>query len=407
MKFNPVKLVRLRSRNRLAVVSAALMAVVIGTLGVNLIQGSSAATAFTVGHDADRGRINVENDVLRLEFGYKSEPATHGNQGGGNLYHYYDKRFAPTADIVATWEGGSPQTRSYASGVGGIGSVQAYAAPSGSAVGGSTYALSDNARDAVTTLRSMGTLPDGSLQIVFDVSVSNTDWTPRYEWFTVVKTWRIYPTGQIAVKQDWTVKKSGVWSEPGSRHQISTQFKQISRWGHVWADAVSGVPGTNSRLNPANRWYQWSPDPASLQECNAPDGSGGSQDAVHADYNRFSGGTSYDFWIWPDNGGKGFEGLGSYKAGYEAFGNRSAGVTTNEICHHNRNSVGDGIDAYSLGPVAWWGGAGATADRYKTVAAGQTWSDSFLMEARATGMSFPADAPAGTGRGGYGKGSAR
>ena len=40
---------------------------------------------------------------------------------------------------------------------------------------------------------------------------------------------------------------------------------------------ITGIgTGTNSLQNPANRWYTWAPKPSSIQECNAPDGEGGS-----------------------------------------------------------------------------------------------------------------------------------
>lgn len=92
-----------------------------------LEQKGWAATSLRVSHDTSRGRIAVENDVLKLEFGYKTEPATHDNQAGGNLYYYYDKRFSPSRNIISVWEDGSSDTKAYASGAGGIGSTQIYA----------------------------------------------------------------------------------------------------------------------------------------------------------------------------------------------------------------------------------------------------------------------------------------
>jgi hypothetical protein len=277
-----------------------------------------------------------------------------------------------------------------------------YAVPDVSWVTGPTYtyALADNASDG--TLRApptITTLPDGTVKLVFDFSVSNYDWTPTSEWYTVLKTWHVYPSGRIALKQDWRISRSGYFSEPQSRNQVSTIFKSISRWGHTWSDSIAGPPGTNSRLNPANKWYSWVPDPMSIQECNAPDGSGGSQDAVHADYNRFHEGANFDFWFWPVNGGLGFEGLGQYKIGYQAFG-KSQNATVNEICHHNRTLVGDGADTYNHSHMGWWGGDGATADRYKVLAAGTTWTDSYEMEARPRSATFPADVASAPADGG-------
>lgn len=374
---------------------AGTIAVAVSVLAAVVVLRSTAATpdSLVVMHDTARGRIKVENNTLKLEFGYKTEAATHNNQGGGNLYYYYDKRYAPTQNIIAVWEGGSAGTKAYASGAGGIGSTQIYAVPDISLAGGATYkyALADNAGDgSMRTAPVITTLANGAVQIVFDVAVTNKDWSPSYEWYTVKKTWVVYREGRITERQDWRISKAGYFSEPASRNQVSTMFKTISRYGHTWSNAVAGPPGTNSRLNPANKWYNWTPNPASIQECNAPDGSGGSQDAVHADYNRFHEGASFDFWFWPDNAGKGYEGLGQYKIGYEAFG-QSQNAAVNEICHHNRTLVGDGADAYNLGPFGWWGGDGATADRYKPLAAGKTWTDSFQMEARPRSAAFPSD----------------
>lgn len=352
---------------------------------------SHAATKFKVAHDTFQGRIRVENDVLKLEFGYKGDSRTFRNQGGGNLYRYYDKRFSATRNIVRVWWGGSDRTKAFASGAGGIGSTQIYAVPRVDQVGGASYkyALADNARDAAVTARpTIRTAAAGQLEIVFDLVVSNRDWSPSYRWYSVRKVWRISPTGRISLQQQWKILKTGYFSEPATRQQITTAFTTVSRWGHDWSDSVSGKPGTNSRRNSANRWYRWTPRPSSVQECNAPDGSGGSQDAIHADYNRFSGGVGYDFWFWPDNGGRGFEGLGQYEVGFNAFG-RSEGSTANEICHHNRKSIGDGADAYNLGILGWWGGDGATRDRYKVLKAGTTWTDSFQMEVRAPGAALP------------------
>lgn len=349
--------------------------------------------AFAVTHDSNRGRILVESDVLKLEFGYKREAQTHHNQGGGNLYFYADKRYAPTQNLIAVWEGGSANTKAYASGAGGMGSTQIYAVPNLSQVSGAdyTFALADNGSDGeLRAAPSIETLADGSVQLTFDVAVTNRDWAPAYEWYTVKKTWVISPTGRVSLKQDWRISKDGYFSEPAVRNQVSTVFKQISRWGHTWSNSVAGAPGTNSRLNPANKWYHWTPNPTSVQECNAPDGEGGSQDAVHADFNRFHGGANFDFWIWPDNGGLGFEGLGQYRLGYTVFG-QSFNSTINEICHHNRALVGDGADAYNLGVMGWWGGDGVPADRFKFVAAGTAWTDSYQMEARPSGEAFPVD----------------
>jgi len=366
--------------------------VIITLLGAALIlvvvpaPRSSAASSFAVVHDQTRGRITVENDVLRLEFGYKTESATRNNQSGGNLYTYIDKRFS-SRNIVAVWNGGSSQTKAYASGAGGIGSTQAYAAPSVSSTGGPSYryALADNARDGrLSAAPQISRLSDGSVRLVFDVIVSNRDWSPSYDWYSVRKEWTISPAGVVALRHDWRILKTGYFSEPASRHQISTMFTTIGRFGHSWSDRRSGPPGTNSLANPANRWYTWVPRPSSVQECNASDGRGGSQDAVHADYNRFYGGVNFEFWFRPDNGGRGFESLGLYRVGYNAFG-RSEGSTANEICHHNRTSIGDGADAYNIGVLGWWGGDGATRDRYKQLTAGTTWQDSYLMDARPRG----------------------
>jgi len=345
----------------------------------------SEAAVLEVVHDTARGRIKVENDVLKLEFGYKTETQTRNNQGGGNLYSYVDKRFS-ARNIVAVWNGGSSETKAYASGAGGIGGTQAYAVPSLSQTGGASYqyALADNARDGrLSSPPEVRRLADGRVQLTFDVVVGNKDWSPAYDWYSVRKVWTISPTGVIKLRHNWRILKTGFFSEPASRHQISTMFTRIGRWGHTWSDDVSGSPGTNSLQNPANRWYTWTPRPSSIQECNAPDGQGGSQDAVHADYNRFYGGVPFEFWFRPDNRGLGFEGLGLYRTGYNAFGG-SEGSTANEICHHNRAVVGDGADAYNLGVLAWWGGDGATRDRYKQLTAGTTWQDSYTMDVRAS-----------------------
>src|SRR5215218_11390757 len=58
-----------------------------------------SANGFTINHDQNRGRIYLENSVLKLEFGYKAEAQTHYNQSGGDLYQYFDKRFDPNTNI--------------------------------------------------------------------------------------------------------------------------------------------------------------------------------------------------------------------------------------------------------------------------------------------------------------------
>ncbi len=344
---------------------------------------SSAATTLAVDHDTARGRIKVENDVLKLEFGYKGEAKTNYNQSGGNLYSYVDKRFS-TKNIISVWNGGSADTKAYASGAGGIGSTQTYAVPSIGSVDGSDYkyALADNAGDArIASTPTVSRLADGRIRLVFDVVVSNQDWSPSYDWYSVRKEWFVAPAGSVTFRQTWRILKTGYFSEPATRQQISTMFTKIGRYGHTWSDDVAGRPGANSLQNPANRWYTWTPRPSSVQECNAPDGEGGSQDAVHADYNRFYGGVDFEFWFRPYAGGRGFESLGLYRLGYGAFG-RSEGSVANEICHHNRTSIGDGADAYNLGILGWWGGDGAARDRFKQLTAGTTWTDSFAMDAR-------------------------
>ena len=203
---------------------------------------SRAASRFEVAHDTTRGRITVENDVLKLEFGYKTESETNNNQSGGNLYSYIDKRFSDR-NIVSVWDGGSSQTKAYASGAGGIGSTQIYAAPTIGSVGGASYryALADNARDGrLSGPPQISRLADGTIRLIFDVVVGNKDWSPSYDWYSVRKEWDIAPSGVVALRHNWRILKTGYFSEPASRHQISTMFTQVGRWGHDWSDSVAG-----------------------------------------------------------------------------------------------------------------------------------------------------------------------
>jgi hypothetical protein len=221
--------------------------------------------------------------------------------------------------------------------------------------------------------------------IVFDVSVKNP--TTSVTWYEVKKTWTVACSGRIGLELDWTILQSGWFSEPATRLQIATVWSTISRWGHPWSEPPSGPPGTDSRANPANRWWDWTPNPVSTEECNYTVG-GQDEDALHVDYSRYHGGPAYDFWFWPDNGGKGYEAAGFYGLGYSAFGG-SANASNNEICHENRTSVGDGADAYNEMPAAWWGGDGAGTDRYKPLAAGTHWTDTYGYEVLPTGTAFP------------------
>ena len=345
-----------------------------------------SANGFTINHDQNRGRIYLENSVLKLEFGYKAEAQTHYNQSGGDLYQYFDKRFDPNTNIIAVWDGGTGGTGGYASGAGGIGSTQIYATTDIGLITGANYQFSHSDNDMEGKLVSaptIETLADQSVRLTFEFSVAG--------WYKVKKTWVVKPSGHINLTQNWTILKSGWFSEPAIRNQVNPVFTTVSRWGHMWGNNIAGAPGTNSRLNPVNKWYDWSPDKSSRATCNGQ-GTGITQDAIHADYNRWHGGTNYDFWFWPYNNGLGFEGLGMYRIGYQAFG-QSFGSTANEICYHARARVGDGANAYNLGIFAWWGGNGAAADRFKPLSAGTTWTDSYQMEVRAPGNNFPPDQP--------------
>ena len=55
--------------------------------------GQDSCPSPIVTDDTARGRLRVQNDVLDLEFGYKTHASTNNNQSGGNLYHYVDERF--------------------------------------------------------------------------------------------------------------------------------------------------------------------------------------------------------------------------------------------------------------------------------------------------------------------------
>jgi hypothetical protein len=290
------------------------------------------------------------------------------------------------------WSGGSGNTGAYASGAGGIGSTQLYAVDDLALVTGPSYtfAISDNDLDGgLLEAPNVTTGADGSATLVFRFGVNNRSSTPPVRWYEVKKTWTISCSGRIALRHDWTIVRAGYYSEPASRHQVSTGWTIISRYGHKWDEPPSGPPGSDSRANPKNQWWDWTPNPVSVQQCNA---DGQAYDAVHADFVRYHGGLAFDFWFWPDNGGLGYEGLGLYRIGYQAFGG-SFDSAVFEICHHNRALVGDGVDAYNMCPTAWWGGDGAPASRYRPLAAGLTWTDSYQMEARARGNAFPEPVP--------------
>jgi len=350
-----------------------------------------ACGAPTITDDPTQGRLRLQSDLLDLEFGYLTHPATNNNQSGGNLYRYVDKRYDAGRNLSALWNGGSGDTGAYASGAGGLGSTQLYAVDDLSQVtGGYADAISDNDFDGVLReTPGVTSLTDGSTRIVFRFGVENRTTSPAVRWYEVTKTWTVACSGRIGLQHDWTIVRGGYYSEPASRYQVSTAWTVISRFGHLWSEPPSGPPGSDSRASPANEWWDWTPDPTSIQQCNA-DGQG--YDAVHAEFVRFHGGLPFDFWFWTDNGGLGYEGLGLYRIGYEALGG-SLDSAIFEICHHNRALVGDGADAYNMCPAAWWGGDGAPANRYAYLAAGLTWTDSYLMEARPTGIGFPEPVP--------------
>jgi hypothetical protein len=359
--------------------------------------GNETCAPLTIMDDPTEGRLRVENDILALEFGYEAYAATNYNQSGGNLYRFIDKRYSSTYNIIGLWDGGTGDTAAYGSGVGGIGSTQLYAVDDLDELDGivDPYepAISDNDLDGVL-LEAPGATAgvDGSAQLVFRFGVENRHHAPTVRWYEVTKIWTISCSGRIALQHDWTILRSGYFSEPASRHQVSTGWTDISRWGHRWEEPPSGPPGSDSRANPANQWWHWTPDPSSIQQCGADDGSGGNQDAVHAEFVRYHGGLDFDFWFWTDNGGLGYEGLGLYRIGYETCGGSSNSAIF-EICHHNRELVGDGADAYNMCPSAWWGDDGAPATRYWPLTAGLTWTDSYQMEARPPGDAFPESVP--------------
>ena len=349
---------------------------------------STCVDPLVVTNDITHGRLHVENNTLRLEFGYSTSSATHQNQSGGNLYLYVDKRYSTTLNVISVWNGGSGDTSAYASGAGGIGSTQLYAIDDLSQLVSGTYAdaIGDNDLDGVSLAApTMTTAGNGSVVLVFGFGVQNRQSGTPVRWYEISKTWTISCGGRIALRHDWNIVRTGYFSEPATRQQVNTAWTTISRFGHMWDEPPSGPPGSSSRTNPADQWWDWTPNPSSVGQCS---GDGAGLDAVHSDYVRFHGGLACDFWFWPDNGGLGYEGLGLYAVGYQAFGG-SFNASVLEICHHNRTSIGDGADAYNVMPTAWWGGDGATADRYKKLAAGIRWTDTYQMEVRPTGQTLP------------------
>lgn len=349
-----------------------LTSVVIAAVSLLLANQSTgdslaATSGVVISENTSAGKITVETDTTRAVWHYKLLAVDNYNQSGGNLYELYYKPMDPglSRNLVSYanrygWGNGS--STGIWPGIGGVGSTIMYATtspPSSQGDHGFGDAVADNNNSGILENHSAIVNAQGNAELTFTYRVRNSNTGDT--WYRVVKKWTVEPQGRISLKIDWTILKSGYLSEVGIRNNWSYDvgWNRFAKYGHDW---MSGS-GSNYRLGSAGIDGETS-------EC------WNLLNQFHPDWVSFSGSSIAPTVVMEaDNDGQGYAGSGLHKLGLSIF--NSPASSTMEQCTIRSPS---GIGAHTMSWMAWWGGNPPPGSRYRFVASGTQWSDSFTID---------------------------
>lgn len=312
------------------------------------------------------GRVYVETETIKAVWHYKTLASESYNQGGGNLYELYYKPLDPEmkrnlVSFIPSPSWGNGNSTSIWAGIGGVGTTTLYATdslPSSSGTNSFADIISDNNLSGTLESQSAQIEAKGNAELNFTYRVKNR--STGKEWYRAVKTWTVKQDGSIYLNVDWSVLRSGYYSEISVRSDWSyfAGWNRFSKYGKDWSSEANpkyllGSNGIESKT--AECWN--------------------SLNAFHPDWVSLTGSAIAPTLVMSaDNDGQGFAGSGLYQLGKQLFG--SAANPIAEQCTHRANQS---VGAHGLAWMSWWGGNPPTGHRYRWVDAGTEWSDSFVI----------------------------
>lgn len=345
-----------------------MIAAVCLTLANQNTDDSLAATsAVSISENSSTGVITVDTDTSRAVWHYKLLAADNYNQSGGNLYELYYKPLDPglSRNLVSyadRYGWGNSSSTAIWPGIGGVGSTIMYATtspPSSQSDNGFSDAIADNNASGVLESHSAIVNGQGNAELTFTYRVSNQN--TGASWYRVIKKWTVEPSGKIHLKVDWSILKSGYLSEVGIRNNWSYDvgWNRFAKYGHDWmSDSGSNYIVSSTGID------------SQSSECWSP------LNQFHPDWISFTGSSSAPTVVMEsDNNGQGYSGSGLHNLGLSIF--RSPASSTMEQCTIRSPN---GIASHTMTWMAWWGGNPPPGSRYRFVASGTEWSDSFTID---------------------------
>lgn len=333
----------------------------------SIVGESKAATGFSISEDPSTGYITAENDTAKVVWHYKTLPSEYSNRGGGNIYELYDKRTDPQMqhNMVAIVNYGTSGTGPARSGHGGLGSTYVYESGSGAA-----YA--DNGH--LARLVGKNSFIDGDGNAVLEISyIIRSAVSPYPDDYRVDKRWVVFPNGQIKLSLSMQFLRTFVATEPTYSFAFSHDYgwNTADTWGHKWDTNICGGSGSDGNAN------HYDTEQTFNNIDQSPDID---HQLLHSEKFGLFGKTGGDsVSVRMDNDGKGFENGGLFGLGASLW--HTSEDPTVEYSNFTQLAYGHTVHFY-----AWWGGE-RTADRYKQVQAGTSWSDTLWIEMQ------PAPAP--------------
>lgn len=335
-------------------------------------------SVFVVTEDATRGHVSIENDAIALtwQYGYIAEEGY--NQGGGNIYAYYDKRVDPTKqyNLVGVMTGGTGGTGPTQAGRGGLGSTKVYMTDAADQY--DQLGIFDNARSSGTLVSKWYEInpTTGDFTVFFEINVGRqvlNDPNFRREAgvsYSIEKSWRVTRKGVVYLTYRWFYKASGYTSEPAYNFSFnrSLDWQSASWYSHYGTDEGCRVLGDgNSCPN------EWSGVGSLEGQGNLDIGTG---HGLFYELSRSASGRIPSIRLEMDNGGKGFDGGGLYQHGVGLW--RVPWETSGEFSSYRTGAYG-----HTFRWFGWWGGANGRIakekGRYKYIQAGTTWTDTIRI----------------------------
>lgn len=343
-------------------------------ISLSEVEQAEASSSLNISEDEANGRITVENDKVKTVWHYKTLRSESNNQSGGNLYELYDKQTDPLLlrNLVSFHSSpywGNGRTYLWIA-VGGIGSTGVYATNELPWSGGN-YSFDDLISDNNLSgeLQSQHAEIDdaGNAVISFRYKVKSQSTQSKHRpsngyWYEVEKKWIVEPNGLIKLSVTRTILSNGYFSEPAIRMnwsgESSVGWNRYVKYGRDWS-------------RPDNPLYY-----RNISDLSEEDGNCWNNfNRFHPDWIAMTGSEiAPSVKVIADNNGLGFTGSGSYNLGKSIWG-RGAGSSL-EQCSYRRQQV----SSYGIGWYAWWGGNPPAEDRYKFMAAGTSWTDTFKIE---------------------------